>query len=62
MHEGDTPPASCRRPDRFRTAIATAFFYPTITASFSPTIVVRPVVSGEANIFCSAFETDRHAE
>jgi hypothetical protein len=26
-----------------------------------PTIVVRPAASGEANSFCSAFETDRHA-
>jgi hypothetical protein len=26
-----------------------------------PTIAVCPAASGEANIFCSAFETDRHA-
>ena len=46
----------------FRTAIATAFFRPRITTSFLPTIVVLPVVTGEANTFCSAFETDRHVE
>jgi hypothetical protein len=31
------------------------------TNSFLPTIVVRPAAYGEANSFCSAFETDRHA-
>ena len=49
-------------PDMFLTAIATAFFRPRITTGFLPTIVVRPVLTGEANTFCSAFETDRHAE
>jgi hypothetical protein len=51
-----------RRPDTLRTAIATALFCPTIPTSFLPTIVVRPALTGEANTFCSAFETDRHAE
>jgi hypothetical protein len=61
MHEdGAAPPASIR-PDTFRTATATAFFCPRITTSFLPTIAERPAASSEANIFCSAFETDRHA-
>ena len=64
MHEdGAAPPAS---------TIATAltcsgkrgdsFFLPEDHHRFLPTSVVRLVVSGEANIFCSAFETERHAE
>ncbi len=40
----------------------TAFFCLRITTRFLPTIAVRPALTGEANTFCSAFETDRHAE
>ena len=63
MHEGgDTPPASTIAAALTRSGqTATAFFCPRITTSFLPTIVVRPAASGEANSFCSAFETDRHA-
>ena len=63
MHEGgDTPPASTIAATLTRSGqTATAFFCSRITNSFLPTIVVRPAASGEANSFCSAFETDRHA-
>ena len=64
MHEGDTPPAStiAAAVTRFEQRSRRHYFYPTIKASFSPTIVVRPAPTGETNTFCSAFETDRHAE
>jgi hypothetical protein len=63
MHEGgDTPPASTIAATLTRSGqTATAFFCSRITNSFLPTIVVRPAASGEANSFCSAFESDRHA-
>ena len=61
MHEDSAASPASICPDTFRTATATAFFCPRITTSFLPTIVVRAAASGEANVFCSAFETDRHA-